>query len=138
MPHRGGCFAMPPDAPHSAPEALVDLTVVDLETATPAWADQSADDPDPRALGLSPRHLAYVIYTSGSTGTPKGVMVEHRAILNRLIWMQKAYALNATDVVLQKTPFGFDVSAWEFFWTLLEGATLVLAPPAAHKTPMPL
>ncbi|KAB1082431.1 AMP-binding protein [Neorhizobium galegae] len=60
------------------PEALVDLTVVDLETATPAWADQSADDPDPRALGLSPRHLAYVIYTSGSTGTPKGVMVEHQ------------------------------------------------------------
>ncbi|MER9826748.1 AMP-binding protein, partial [Mesorhizobium sp. M0115] len=94
-----------------------------------------ASNPDPRALGLSPRHLAYVIYTSGSTGTPKGAQNEHRAIINRLIWMQKAYALNATDVVLQKTPFGFDVSAWEFFWTLLEGATLVLAPPAAHKDP---
>ncbi|WP_287181932.1 AMP-binding protein, partial [Mesorhizobium sp.] len=92
-----------------------------------------ACDPDPRALGLTARHLAYVIYTSGSTGTPKGAQNEHRAIINRLIWMQKAYALNATDVVLQKTPFGFDVSAWEFFWTLLEGATLVLAPPAAHK-----
>ncbi|MES0070632.1 AMP-binding protein, partial [Mesorhizobium sp. M0074] len=92
-------------------------------------------DPDPRALGLTPRHLAYIIYTSGSTGTPKGAQNEHRAIINRLIWMQKAYALNATDVVLQKTPFGFDVSAWEFFWTLLEGATLVLAPPAAHKDP---
>ncbi|WP_420493463.1 amino acid adenylation domain-containing protein [Rhizobium leguminosarum] len=122
------------------PEALVDLTVVDLtvvdlETATPAWAELPASNPDPRALGLSPRHLAYVIYTSGSTGTPKGAQNEHRAILNRLIWMQKAYALNATDVVLQKTPFGFDVSAWEFFWTLLEGATLVLAPPAAHKDP---
>ncbi|RWO72098.1 MAG: amino acid adenylation domain-containing protein, partial [Mesorhizobium sp.] len=90
---------------------------------------------DPRALGLTARHLAYVIYTSGSTGTPKGAQNEHRAIINRLIWMQKAYALNATDVVLQKTPFGFDVSAWEFFWTLLEGATLVLAPPAAHKDP---
>ncbi|RWE51363.1 MAG: amino acid adenylation domain-containing protein, partial [Mesorhizobium sp.] len=85
--------------------------------------------------GLTARHLAYVIYTSGSTGTPKGAQNEHRAIINRLIWMQKAYALNATDVVLQKTPFGFDVSAWEFFWTLLEGATLVLAPPAAHKDP---
>ncbi|WP_457662960.1 amino acid adenylation domain-containing protein [Sinorhizobium medicae] len=103
------------------PEALVDLTVIDLETATPAWAELPASNPDPRALGLSPRHLAYVIYTSGSTGTPKGAQNEHRAILNRLIWMQKAYALNATDVVLQKTPFGFDVSAWEFFWTLLEG-----------------
>ncbi|MGY3079255.1 aryl carrier-like protein [Bradyrhizobium sp. LM6.10] len=76
-----------------------------------------------------------MIYTSGSTGTPKGVQNEHRAIINRLIWMQKAYALNAADVVLQKTPFGFDVSAWEFFWTLLEGATLVLAVPGAHKDP---
>ncbi|RWC01739.1 MAG: amino acid adenylation domain-containing protein, partial [Mesorhizobium sp.] len=116
-------------------EALADVSVVDLETVTPAWAELPACDPDPRALGLTARHLAYVIYTSGSTGTPKGAQNEHRAIINRLIWMQKAYALNATDVVLQKTPFGFDVSAWEFFWTLLEGATLVLAPPAAHKDP---
>ncbi|TIW19912.1 MAG: non-ribosomal peptide synthetase, partial [Mesorhizobium sp.] len=117
------------------PEALADVTTVDLETATPAWVELPASNPDPRALGLTACHLAYVIYTSGSTGAPKGAKNEHRAIINRLIWMQKAYALNATDVVLQKTPFGFDVSAWEFFWTLLEGATLVLAPPAAHKYP---
>ncbi|WP_284209001.1 non-ribosomal peptide synthetase, partial [Mesorhizobium tianshanense] len=117
------------------PEALADVTAVDLDMATPAWAELPASNPDPRALGLTSRHLAYVIYTSGSTGTPKGAQNEHRAIINRLIWMQKAYALHATDVVLQKTPFGFDVSAWEFFWTLLEGATLVLAPPAAHKDP---
>ncbi|MEY9827946.1 amino acid adenylation domain-containing protein [Bradyrhizobium japonicum] len=117
------------------PEVLADVTAIDLETATPAWAELPACDPAPRALGLTSRHLAYVIYTSGSTGTPKGVQNEHRAIINRLIWMQKAYALNAADVVLQKTPFGFDVSAWEFFWTLLEGATLVLALPGAHKDP---
>ncbi|MCK1413543.1 MULTISPECIES: AMP-binding protein, partial [unclassified Bradyrhizobium] len=59
-------------------DALADLTVVDLETATSAWAKLPASDPDPRALGLTSRHLAYVIYTSGSTGTPKGVMIEHR------------------------------------------------------------
>ncbi|MCP3468300.1 amino acid adenylation domain-containing protein (plasmid) [Bradyrhizobium sp. CCGUVB23] len=117
-------------------DALAGVSVVDLDTATtPAWATLPASDPDPRTLGLSARHLAYVIYTSGSTGTPKGAQNEHRAIINRLIWMQRAYALKATDVVLQKTPFGFDVSAWEFFWTLLEGATLVLAPPDAHKDP---
>ncbi|WFT94319.1 amino acid adenylation domain-containing protein [Bradyrhizobium barranii] len=116
-------------------EALADVSVVDLETATPAWANLPASDPDPRALGLTSRHLAYVIYTSGSTGAPKGAQNEHRAIINRLIWMQRAYGLKATDVVMQKTPFGFDVSAWEFFWTLLEGATLVLAPPGAHKDP---
>ncbi|MVT56032.1 amino acid adenylation domain-containing protein, partial [Bradyrhizobium yuanmingense] len=117
------------------PEVLIDVTVADLKTATPAWAERPASDPDPRTLGLTSRHLAYVIYTSGSTGTPKGVQNEHRAIINRLIWMQKAYALSAADVVLQKTPFGFDVSAWEFFWTLLEGATLVLALPGEHKDP---
>ncbi|WP_245472434.1 non-ribosomal peptide synthetase [Rhizobium jaguaris] len=117
------------------PGALADLTVVDLESVNPAWTELPASDPDPRALGLTPRHLAYVIYTSGSTGTPKGAQNEHRAIINRLIWMQRAYALKATDVVVQKTPFSFDVSAWEFFWTLLEGASLVLAPPDAHKDP---
>ncbi|WP_457812635.1 AMP-binding protein [Sinorhizobium meliloti] len=70
------------------PEALVDLTVVDLQTATPAWAELPASNPEPRALGLSPRHLAYVIYTSGSTGTPKGVMVEHRGLV-RLVAGQR-------------------------------------------------
>ncbi|MFP4897651.1 AMP-binding protein, partial [Paraburkholderia sp. EG304] len=59
-------------------DALAGVSVVDLDTATPAWANLPASDPDPRALGLSSRHLAYVIYTSGSSGTPKGVMVEHR------------------------------------------------------------
>src|SRR4029079_14130054 len=79
--------------------------------------------------------LAYVLYTSGSTGTPKGVMIPHRGIVNRLLWMQEAYGLTAEDRVLQKTPFGFDVSVWEFFWPLLCGARLVLAQPEGHKDP---
>ncbi|MER9071181.1 condensation domain-containing protein, partial [Mesorhizobium sp. M0902] len=68
-------------------EALASLTAVDLSGGARLWAGQGADDPDPRALGLTPRHLAYIIYTSGSTGTPKGAQNEHRAIINRLIWM---------------------------------------------------
>ncbi|MEY9590698.1 amino acid adenylation domain-containing protein [Bradyrhizobium yuanmingense] len=112
-----------------------DVSVVELDAAAPAWTSLPEADLDPRALSLTSRNLAYVIYTSGSTGTPKGAQNEHRAIVNRLTWMQKAYGLKATDVVLQKTPFSFDVSAWEFFWTLLEGATLVLAPPGAHRDP---
>ncbi|HEY9860764.1 MAG TPA: amino acid adenylation domain-containing protein, partial [Candidatus Obscuribacterales bacterium] len=77
--------------------------------------------------------LAYVIYTSGSTGKPKGAMNTHQGICNRLLWMQDAYGLNAGDRVLQKTPFSFDVSVWEFFWPLMTGACLVVAPPDAHK-----
>ncbi|MEU6285098.1 amino acid adenylation domain-containing protein [Streptomyces sp. NPDC047028] len=87
---------------------------------------------------LTPHHPAYVIYTSGSTGRPKGVVVAHRAIDNRLRWMQHAFPLAAGDRVLQKTPSSFDVSVWEFFWPLRVGATLVVAPPDAHKDPLAL
>ncbi|UCH92335.1 MAG: amino acid adenylation domain-containing protein [Candidatus Aminicenantes bacterium] len=86
-------------------------------------------------FGISPRggQLAYVIYTSGSTGRPKGVMISHAGICNRLLWMQETYRLTPDDRVLQKTPFGFDVSVWEFFLPLLNGAGLVMAVPGGHK-----
>ncbi|BCN02235.1 hypothetical protein RPSA_47710 (plasmid) [Ralstonia solanacearum] len=76
-----------------------------------------------------------MIYTSGSTGRPKGVMNEHRGVVNRLWWAQQTYRLDASDRVLQKTPFGFDVSVWELFWPLLAGARLVMARPEGHKDP---
>jgi len=86
-------------------------------------------------LNLCARHLAYVIYTSGSTGQPKGAMNEHRGVVNRLQWMQDQYRLGPADRVLQKTPLSFDVSVWEFFWTLMSGAQLILARPEGHKDP---
>ena len=73
------------------------------------------------------RDAAYVIYTSGSTGKPKGVVNVHEGIVNRLQWMQDAYRLTAADRILQKTPYSFDVSVWEFFWPLVTGASLVFA-----------
>jgi amino acid adenylation domain-containing protein len=82
---------------------------------------------------ITSNNSVYVIYTSGSTGTPKGVINTHRGLCNRLFWMQEAYQLTATDRVLQKTPFSFDVSVWEFLWTLLNGASLVVARPGGHQ-----
>ncbi|WP_147442321.1 non-ribosomal peptide synthetase, partial [Corallococcus exercitus] len=96
-------------------------------------------------IALQPRHapsaratadgLAYVIFTSGSTGRPKGAMNAHGPVVNRLLWMQSAYSLQPHDVVLQKTPFSFDVSVWEFFWPLMTGARLVVAKPGGHQEP---
>ncbi|MFN6442085.1 MAG: amino acid adenylation domain-containing protein, partial [Nostoc sp. DedSLP01] len=83
--------------------------------------------------GVQASNLAYVIYTSGSTGKPKGAINTHLGICNRLLWMQQAYQLTEIDCVLQKTPFSFDVSVWEFFWPLLTGARLVVAKPGGHK-----
>ncbi|WP_131655486.1 AMP-binding protein [Methylocucumis oryzae] len=85
------------------------------------------------AIKLNPEHLAYVIYTSGSTGLPKGCMISHQAIVNRLLWMREQYRINADDTILQKTPYTFDVSVWEFFLPWLSGACLLVAKPEGHK-----
>ena len=108
---------------------MLSVPVLDLD------GPQEDAEHDPQVTGLEPHHLAYVIYTSGSTGRPKGVMNEHRGVVNRLWWAQQTYRLDASDRVLQKTPFGFDVSVWELFWPLLAGARLVMARPEGHKDP---
>ncbi|QUE90944.1 non-ribosomal peptide synthase/polyketide synthase [Pseudomonas sp. SCA2728.1_7] len=110
----------------------VAVPLIDLDQAH--WQSLPSD-PLPTAE-LTPQHMAYVIYTSGSTGQPKGVINEHTAVVNRLLWMQDAYPLTAADTVLQKTPFSFDVSVWEFFWPLMTGARLVMAQPGGHKDPL--
>lgn len=89
-------------------------------------------DENPRS-NVSTANLAYVIYTSGSTGRPKGVMVPHQSIANRVLWMQSAFPLTGEDLVLQKTPFSFDASVWEFFAPLLAGARLLIARPGGHQ-----
>ncbi|WP_133651194.1 non-ribosomal peptide synthetase, partial [Paraburkholderia flava] len=104
--------------------------VVELDTL-----DTSAEPSTLPAATVHPEQLAYVIYTSGSTGRPKGAANRHGALYNRLAWMQQAYGLDATDTVLQKTPFSFDVSVWEFFWPLMTGARLAVAAPGDHREP---
>ncbi|MFD3806655.1 amino acid adenylation domain-containing protein [Streptomyces sp. NPDC058619] len=98
----------------------------------PAVAAQPDGDLEPVT---GPDDVAYVIYTSGSTGRPKGVMVEHRAIVNRLWWMQSAYPLHDGDVILHKTPFTFDVSVWEIFWWSLAGAAVATLPNGDERDP---
>lgn len=71
--------------------------------------------------------LAYIIYTSGSTGKPKGVMISHKSVCNYLQWMKKTFPMNESDVILNKTSINFDISVWEIFLPLVNGAKLVLA-----------
>ncbi|RWO92714.1 MAG: non-ribosomal peptide synthetase, partial [Mesorhizobium sp.] len=119
-------------------EALADVSVVDLETVTPAWAELPACDPDPRALGLTARHLAYIIYTSGSTGTPKGVMVEHASTVNLLHWSSGVFADSEISRTLFSTSISFDLSVYECFVPLSQGSTLYLVEDALALAQTPL
>ncbi|WP_215452284.1 non-ribosomal peptide synthase/polyketide synthase [Streptomyces sp. ATCC 21386] len=121
-----------PGASRSAGGNVPSVLLLDTADSAP-----TGDSPAPTAALASarPDDPAYLIYTSGSTGLPKGVVVTHRAVVNRLAWAQGAYGLGPDDRVLQKTPSSFDVSVWEFFWPLLEGATVVLARPDGHRDP---
>jgi amino acid adenylation domain-containing protein len=115
---------------------LDDLSGEKLSPRTSASSSSAVTSMSAPALDdLHADHLAYMIYTSGSTGKPKGAANTHAGLHNRLAWMQDAYGLTGDDVVLQKTPFSFDVSVWEFFWPLIVGARLVVAAPGAHRDP---
>ncbi|MCP5002326.1 MAG: amino acid adenylation domain-containing protein, partial [Planctomycetes bacterium] len=106
-----------------------ELEFVYVENFLKTKEDQLTFLPQPE---VTVNHLAYVIYTSGSTGNPKGCMIEHRCIMNRLLWMQSRFSLTKGDSVLQKTPYSFDVSVWEFFWPLMYGSRIVMAKAKGH------
>jgi amino acid adenylation domain-containing protein len=112
--------------PELEAQAVVLIEDVDMD-----GSDASATEN--LASGVVADNVAYMIYTSGSTGRPKGVVVSHRAIRNRLLWMQHKFPVEAADRVLQKTAYSFDASIWEIFVPLLAGAQVVIARPGGQQ-----
>ena len=69
-------------------------------------------------------HLAYVIYTSGSTGKPKGVAIEHRSLVNYLLWCRDTYPTTETKSSLLHGSIAFDMSITSIFTPLISGSRL--------------
>ncbi|MEU0857188.1 non-ribosomal peptide synthetase [Streptomyces griseofuscus] len=114
----------------SGAEIVVSKADVDeARSRVPGTADEFRLDP------VSSRDVMYVLYTSGTTGTPKGVVLEHGGIANLLVWMRRTYSFTAGNRILQKTPYTFDASVWEFFLPLVSGGTVVFAEPGGHRDP---
>jgi amino acid adenylation domain-containing protein/non-ribosomal peptide synthase protein (TIGR01720 family) len=111
------------------------VIAVDETVENPANGDKTDEKTFSSKETSQPENPAYVIYTSGTTGKPKGVVVEHRSVVNRLHWMQRAYPIDENDVILQKTPYTFDVSVWEIFWWSQQGAALALLEHGDEKDP---
>ena len=148
---KAGCAYMPID-PHF-PEARIcfmledsgaEIILSDAKWDSVAWnrpfvsvadfAFDSYSSENPQT-GVTSQDTAYVIYTSGSTGKPKGAMIAHHSAVNRIQWMHKSYPLLPQDVILQKTPYTFDVSVWELFWWSMVGGALQILVPEGHKDP---
>jgi amino acid adenylation domain-containing protein len=104
--------------------------IICLDTEWKIIAQESKENFRSNVVG---ENLAYLIYTSGSTGKPKGVMIPHHAICNHMLWMQATFSFQETDKVLQKTPFSFDASVWEFYAPLLTGGQLIIAEKGGHQ-----
>ncbi|MFF2954889.1 amino acid adenylation domain-containing protein [Kitasatospora sp. NPDC057965] len=127
--------ATAPPLPDGHPVPVLPLTGVPSATApAPAPFDWQRHRAEPAVVD----GLCCVIFTSGSTGEPKGVELTHAALANRLAGMLDRHRLGPADVLLQKTPYTFDVSLWELLLAFLAGGTLAVAPPDAHRDPQAL
>jgi len=110
------------DAENAAAAARYDREtfVMDIEL------EHLAPVPDSFASLGGPRSVAYTIFTSGSTGRPNAVAVEHRAIVNTILWRNEFYGISQQDVNLQLPSFAFDSSVVDIFGFLAAGASLVI------------
>ncbi len=105
---------------------------INITELTNSSEDKAQNIPESSA---NPNDTAYVIYTSGSTGNPKGAKISHKSAVNRILWMHNKYPLGQDDVILQKTPYTFDVSVWELFWWGICGGSLTASRPGEHFLP---
>jgi amino acid adenylation domain-containing protein len=104
-------------------------TNADILCLDTVWPAVACHDTSNVATSTNGDSLAYVIYTSGSTGKPKGACVPHRGIV-RLVKNPNFVRLDANETFLQFAPISFDASTFEIWGSLLNGAKLVIFPPA--------
>jgi amino acid adenylation domain-containing protein len=78
---------------------------------------------------------AYIIFTSGSTGKPKGVVISHGAANAALNMFQEHIGVRDWDRVCNQVALCFDLSVFDIFGTLREGAHLYVAPTNLSAAP---
>jgi len=82
-----------------------------------------------------PDNLAIILYTSGSTGTPKGVMITHENVLSFIKWANDLLNVNHEDVFSSIAPYHFDLSTFDLYVSMMNGASLVLIDAPTSRNP---
>ena len=70
--------------------------------------------------------LATILFTSGSSGRPKGVKISAKAIESFTDWASEYFAITNKDVFLGHASLNFDISLFDIFVSLNNGASVVL------------
>jgi D-alanine--poly(phosphoribitol) ligase subunit 1 len=68
---------------------------------------------------------AYIMFTSGSTGFPKGAVMSHANVLNFVRWARAEFSVTPNDVFTSVNPLFFDNSVFDFYASILNGASVV-------------
>ena len=89
----------------------------------PLLADQPTIDPGVRP---HPDQLAYALFTSGSTGLPKAVGIRHRDVVD---FVTDRRVSAGAERFLLHSAHAFDASTVEMWLALVNGGTVVVAPP---------
>nr|WP_211600673.1 non-ribosomal peptide synthetase [Gordonia effusa] len=113
-----------------------DLPVLDIDCSVDVDLDTPQVTDADRLAPLRLDNPMYTLFTSGSTGRPKGVTTPHRGILNRLWWGIGAMPIDATDRVVLKSPYTFDVSLAELFAPIMVGGRIVILKAGGHLDPL--
>ncbi|MFG1667529.1 amino acid adenylation domain-containing protein [Streptomyces sp. Y7] len=132
----GCCLPLDPGAPAGRLAALVGAAGaraavaerdVQLPVEVPVLQPFGPEAAALPAGSVHPESAAYVMYTSGSTGEPKGIVTPHRAVVE--LASDGRFAGGAHARVLLHSPHTFDASTYETWVPLLNGGTVVVAPP---------
>ncbi|WP_328390334.1 amino acid adenylation domain-containing protein [Streptomyces sp. NBC_00400] len=119
-----------PDTPAAPEPAPAQALATGPQRQGPLAAGPAHDRPvaaGPEHVRHCPVGLAAVVHTSGSTGRPKAVGIPHRAVV-RLITATDYVSIGPGDVLLHLGDPAFDITAFEVWGALCNGARVDVLP----------